>query len=409
MISTKENRGILTSTDSKYIAIYIALKPVYIFRSGSMQICDLVLALYVLKNLFTKKKVELGPQISKPMVLLLLLVYYQITVNSCWYLLMPDKRFLMSSVYCIFNYLAMYVFIYDSIYNGIDSFFSGIYIGCLISSVIATIGTAWNQGVSSRGASFFNNPNQLGLYAILMLTILLFIRESTPPIGRVVIILSSVYCVLSSGSKAAFLGLIITGSIYILFGDFNMDIKKRLLVVILFSLLVYVLYQYIYSSNPTVLEFINRHEVLRKMKDRIRNYKTERDSNLMYGRGYARVREVGYHFITGMGEGGYGRFRYLRGLEVHSSLINMYISYGLIGIIGLLSFIGYIVTEKGYTAKNLLYLSGILSYSFTHNCLRNTLIWLIFAIIIVKKQQISRSKRVIVDGYGVDGFTFSKR
>ncbi len=81
--------------------------------------------------------------------------------------------------------------------------------GCFLSMIPVALGLVLNFGHTSRNASFFNNPNQLGFFVILMSTALFLFDYSIPTIQYIFIAVVSCVGVLLSGSKAAVLGLIV--------------------------------------------------------------------------------------------------------------------------------------------------------------------------------------------------------
>ena len=108
----------------------------------------------------------------------------------------------------------------------------------------------------------------------------------------------------------------------------------------------------------------------------------ENDSSLSTGRGYSRVWEIGYHFLWGKGEGAYYRFQIMTGLEVHSTFVNILVSYGLIGFAAYVYLIMKPMLHKGETVRNLACFSGLFLYFFTHNGIRNTLLWILLAVVL---------------------------
>ena len=116
------------------------------------------------------------------------------------------------------------------------------------------------------------------------------------------------------------------------------------------------------------------------------NLSAERDSALGTGRGYDRIREMGIHFLWGMGEGAYGRFQTMSGREVHSTFASLLVSYGLFGLLGylVLFFKGFV--NKRSLLRNLSIMSGIFLYQLSHNGIRNTLLWLVIVLLLLEKQ-----------------------
>ena len=126
--------------------------------------------------------------------------------------------------------------------------------------------------------------------------------------------------------------------------------------------------------------------MLSNMQYRILHMADKADSDLATGRGYARIFEMGVNFFWGMGEGAFYRFHTLKGLEVHSLFVNLLVSYGVIGALGYIFIVGYALINGGKrTLYNMAGFSGIFVYSFTHNSIRNSVVWLILALLCVEK------------------------
>ena len=109
----------------------------------------------------------------------------------------------------------------------------------------------------------------------------------------------------------------------------------------------------------------------------------ENDSDLGSGRGYDRIGELGYHFLWGMGEGAYGRFEALTNREVHATFVNILVSYGVIGLLVYFWILLSPMAMKQQTVRNYACYSGVLLYFLTHNGVRNTILWMLLAIVMM--------------------------
>lgn len=362
------------------IVIYCALKPIYLFGSGSMQICDYFLILAFL-YLLVKTRAQLPiPHIRKNVLKIFgFFIVYQLIINSIFYIIYPDTRLVLSILFFCFNFLAFYiVFMVETIIGSEQTIRSFVY-GCYISVLIASFGALTSVGVGARNMGWFNNPNQLGYFALLIVSVALFFRDRMKKINIMIMFASSMWLILVSASKAAFLGVIIMLIIYVLFGDRNRDIKHIFRTVILLSIILAAFYLFFYSNDSR----ITSNTSIMYMRNRIIRMSSEEDSNLGTGRGYYRLLEMGTNFIWGMGEGAYYRFQTLSGKEVHSTFVSLIVSYGWFGF-GLVAVLFYlIVKKKGLTIQNLSCISGLLLYFVTHNGIRNTLFWLFLAAIYI--------------------------
>ena len=148
------------------------------------------------------------------------------------------------------------------------------------------------------------------------------------------------------------------------------------------------LFIFLFTDSPLVMN----NRTLYLARYRLLNMNNERDSDLGEGRGYARAEEVGTNILWGMGEGAFDRFIYKTGAEVHSTYVNMYVSYGLIGIIGYAWIIGYAVLCRKRVIRNIACMSGLLLYFVTHNGIRNTLFWIMLALVIADNALIQKGE-----------------
>ena len=93
-----------------------------------------------------------------------------------------------------------------------------IIVGCFISLCITNIGLFLRIG-GIRRLGFFNNPNQLGYYALIIFSICLLYFSCTKMFFKVSIIVMSIWAIIASGSKAAFIGAVLLFLLHLLFGD----------------------------------------------------------------------------------------------------------------------------------------------------------------------------------------------
>ena len=252
-----------------------------------------------------------------------------------------------------------------------------VLMGCFISIAITSVGLFLRIG-GIRRLGFFNNPNQLGYYALIILSLLLFFFDSAALWQKLSIGAMSIWAIMTSGSKAAFLGAVILIFLKILFGNGRNDRTMNKLIIQMFILFAatFMLYELLFSNSS----FILSNRTLLFVRWRILTLASENDSALGSGRGYDRVFEMGHHFLWGMGEGAYSRFVSMNGLEAHSSYVTILVSYGIIGLMVYAKLIWEFISDKRELKNNLIVLSGIFAYAFTHNGLRNTLLWIFLAI-----------------------------
>lgn len=276
-----------------------------------------------------------------------------------------SELWLKGSMYLFFNFLVVITTFMYFIFNQKnflkDVLFSirlSIIIQFLLSFLIFTSGT--------RQLIFFNNPNQLGYYGLLMITFLLLFSKSK--IDYIFIIMSF-YLILLSNSSAAIISAVIIISINIMILKINIFKKTVLISSIGFISILIV----------NSLELIYKNKFIANVLFRFNN-KSE-NVDLISGRGYGRIFEIGQNIIWGVGEGANNRFIYLTGSELHSTFGDILVSYGIIGLILFLLLLHkfFVFSFLKSQGKNLLFI-GVFSYWITHQGLRNSFFWILLVI-----------------------------
>ena len=365
------------------VIIYLVLKPIYLFESGGLQICDYFLIAAIIFELILYFRGGLKfTMIRTPFFkYFFFLIAFQFLVNIIWYIFYQDSRLLLSSVFYVFNYFALIYFVSLAYSRGIKSVQKSLIWGVIGSTAVALIGVFFNRGGVGRNVGFFNYPNHLGLHGLLLVTIIYFLRDKISKPVRLVVIILDLIVVLSSSSKASLIGIFVLLALYLLTSEENVSVGNKIWKALLLLALGAFIYMFFFSSvNP----FASNH-YLTQVKYRMLAISKENDSNLLTGRGYARILELGPHFLWGLGEGAYSRFDILRNHEVHSMIVNLLVSYGLIGLSGYVMVFAHVIKNNKKTLYNLLGLSGFFLYSITHNCIRNTVLWLVIAVLLVRK------------------------
>lgn len=378
----------VTITDLLLVC-FVALKPLYLRSSGGLQISDLFLL-----TLFTYLAMVQGVKfknkaLSKWIGLFFAIIVYQFIINTVWTAvclnqgIRPINRgdsMMFQTLYYLFNFLVSLSIILMAERYGksrvIDLFISGI----LIASVISLIGLFVGPS-AKRSTGFFNNPNQLGYFSMITLTVGVMFKERMSRFTYLTILVSSLLGVMLSLSKAA----IIPASLLLVIQYLNIGKKdltiNRLLISILMILAVSAgLYLVFYSKDSFALN----NRLIQSIRFRIENMGNESDSNLYYGRGYGRINEIGILSLIGVGEGIYSRFAIMNGIEAHSLFASLIVSYGLVG------FISYIFlflkpffsgTKRWYELSLFV---PVLLYNVSHNGIRNTLLWALISILLVE-------------------------
>ena len=360
--------------------LYILLFPFYFFPSGNLQIADFCIIILVstsFKSLYKKIKT------NKVAFKLGLFIFYVFIINTFWFLIYYDLSIIKNNLFYLFNFL---VFLFCLTRTN-DIRFWNISFIALVSSLLLQLVLFPYWKTHYRPIIFFNNPNQLGYWALLIGSMLHLL--SSKKIIRfdffLILNFGILFFSLLSLSRA---GMASSITLFVI-AFFSKSLIKASVIGSIFLVSFIVI-------NPT---FYREMEISQKVVNRIENQGVHDNPE---GRGYDKFVLYPHHLILGAGEGKYDRFRkafYLG--EIHSSLGTILFSYGIIGFILFINFLYSLC--KGRKLRYNLILLPILIYSLTHMGLRFSLFWVVLAFIfgtgenIAKKQtlQANASKRAI--------------
>ena len=246
---------------------------------------------------------------------------------------------------------------------------------CLISLSIQIIIYMISGGSSGvRNVGTFNNPNQLGYYALLITALIMFCANQVNTRVRwtVLGISSGLILAFTSLSKAAILSYLGLVFVFILKNLLNKKNIKKMIIVLVMLISSY-------SLINSTTNILNENQVLQSVETRLNSIGDDSDDNLE-GRGYGRIIDFPEYWVFGAGEGEFNRFSGpLQGYEFHSTLGNIQVSYGLIGLILYILLLLSVTKGNGYS--NFYIIIFILIYGITHNGIRNSLFWILVALI----------------------------
>jgi hypothetical protein len=341
--------------------LYLLLFPFQLFPPGSPQIADLPMMIGVFSIFFEKWFID------NYIKSLSYFVFYSILVGIFYSIIYYDIEFLKSPLnyfYCLTSLVFVSQIANHSKF--ISSTIFAIFISLLIQLyVFKSVG--FNEE-EARFILYFNNPNQLGLWALSLLLFLSFIfqtykyKKST----KYILIISFILCILFislSISQAAILstGLII---ISIIINYFRYKLIFILLpIIILFSSLF----------NTELLN--SDMKILINIQNRVNNEINEDDGdNGLDGRNYTRLLNYAEYLFLGAGEARVNRFGN-DGLEIHSTYANILFSYGIFGLIFVILPIINFIKRKSLIL--IMLLGSYLIFTLVHNTFRWPLFWII--------------------------------
>ena len=385
------------TTDPIILTIYFVLKPFYLWSSGLPQPADLLLIMYmVIAVMMNGGKLKAIYATIKWKNTFFVLCIIQLLVNLFWYLFTDDREMIVASAQYFFNYLAISLCIHIIADSGVEKTAKAVCSGSFISVLIAAVSVMLGLGndKSGRPSGFFNNPNQLGYYAIIVLTIMLLFRNMIHKKQYWVMLFATIYLNIQSLSKASVISVVILllAEAIVLYRE-DRNIKRFALMLLIVSVLGTIIFLFLFSD----LALFFNSPILLQLKTRMIGISTENDSSLMTGRGYARVYEMGINYLWGMGEGAYERFETLKRFEVHSTYINLFVSYGVIVFAGYIKLFAQAIKCHYRTFRNIAYMSGLFFYFLTHNGIRNTLLWILLALLISDNQYYLENKKSYFD------------
>jgi len=289
---------------------------------------------------------------------LILFFVYAIAVDIAFFFVRGDPRFLTGASYIAFNFvvfLGFYIAARVEPERMSRHVLAGVFVGAL--GLVASI--PWSAGqFGSRLSLSFDNPNQLGYFALLSMA-----RRG----GRVAGVVFGVAClflVTLSLSKAAIFGF--ASLLFFLF--FRVSPTQKIswffVAVSLVALLI--------SSG-----LAQKWTVLSGLVDRVASVGSDSDDNLA-ARGYGRIVEHPGYLLFGAGDSGHERWGVASKSELHSSWGTIVFGYGVVGAVPLMFGVASVLLRGGLSVLPALSAVGL--YGITHQGLRQPQLWIIIAL-----------------------------
>jgi hypothetical protein len=354
------------------IVLYFALKPIYLWGSGLPQLADLVLAATMLHTIvLARGQLQVGDHLHAVARIAVLFALYVTVVNLAAMILVDaDVRFALSAIFQVYNTVALLWIIAVSRLGNV-AYFRAVAIGSMVGicSQVVVVGMTSGLG-AGRASGTFNNPNQLGYYGVLSAAIFVALVGMRVFGSRVLVagVALATLVVVASLSKAALgaLAIILAGLATV--GAPGLREHQSRIRTIFFILAVTTVVVITQSTRLGELPLV------RSVFDRLAA--NESDSSLE-ARGYNRIIDYPEYWLFGAGEGDYSRFG--SDIEFHSTLGNVQVSYGFVGILILLALLISVVRRSGLPGVYLVI--APLVYGLTHNGMRNSLFWILFGLL----------------------------
>ncbi|MEZ4362733.1 MAG: hypothetical protein R3B48_21250 [Kofleriaceae bacterium] len=366
-----EIQNVLRSPPLAIWAAYLFLLPVYIFTSGLPQPGDLLILLLVPAS-FIGWNGRMARASARPLRALAAFILWGVVLNYAWMIILGKfglfgkDTFLLVPIFYIYNAMILLaVLVLHARYG--DRFLWLTLHMVLITVVTQVLLSFVVSGGTHRQTVLFNNPNQLGLYALLSANILAFGRRRMGfgTLKSSVGLMCCLYLALLSASKAALVGAALL---------FAVSVLSNPRTILLVGLAVLGLLSF---PNPLT-------ETMERSRDRLTE---KQDVGFFNSRGYDRIWNHKEYWVIGAGEGGLSRFAdtsVIGDHELHSSAGTLFFCYGLVGVVLFASFLLRVV--EGSTVRSAMLLLPALAYSLAHQGLRFTLFWILIGVFIGLKK-----------------------
>lgn len=369
-----------------FLALYCFISIFYVFPSGYPQPSDLILATGTgLCFVYYAMRTPLSFNIAG--YCLIGFVIYTLFVNLFHYLHLKDIFLLFSSAFYLYNG-GVFAFITILFTLNPDQTRKWLRIGLIGAVLIETVFLINIGAVDIREIGTFNNPNQLGYWALLMTGCLFLLKDKDQYFSWLdyLILLILTLAALMSLSRGVIAGFPILIALYVFSSQTKRIIRYLALgfgIILTLSTVGTFLFQpqkaqEIAYIGPVLERFLKTGEL---------------SHDNIEGRGYTRLTDYPHYLILGAGEGGYERFDPVQKLEFHSGFGNILFSYGIIGFGLFLGFFIFIL--KNAPPRVWITLAPIIFYSLTHQSFRFTLFWVFLAICYqVKKEYVLHKQHV---------------
>jgi hypothetical protein len=373
--------------------VYLVATPIYVFASGLPQPADVFMAV-VLLTLLTGYFAPIPLHHSLYLVAGSFLALVAI-VNWAWWTQYPDPKFLLSSVFYLYDFAIVVAILTLAKAFG-PSLWTWTRAGFITALVVEVVFVfllpdhrLWRETGS------FNNPNQLGYWTVLAGACLLSSKSSPAsgaPDARISVIDLALLCMLAyiglqTISRAAI------ASFFLLFaaGLYFQGVRPRLKLAIVLVAPVVALGMMMTTQSIQNLLWQDRTNIA---ASRIGKF-GEREADSLAARGYDRFWEHPEYVLYGAGEGAPERFTSYAN-EIHSTFATVLYSYGFLGFFLFFSLLWLIFRRA--ERRHLAYFAPICLYGVTHQGLRDTLLWVFLGIVLAQSLYYERGIRTKAPG-----------
>ncbi len=351
----------------KVLGAYLIFKMFYVFNTGTAQPADITLAMMAL--VITSPSLFL--QFVTEQKTALFFVIWVTLVQMMWAALTFKWQFTLFMTFYIFNMMIL-VLTYSLRCRAPAEFDRIIMLGLKLS-IVVQFGVVVAEGVGSRAAGSFLNPNQLAYWGVLALSMMLVIRRSATKLSDLPFIALGCFTVIASLSRAGVIAVVLLLAIWAWYG-LRTPFRRLAVAVISFALISLAL------AGGMGGRLTDSDGVGGRFEQRVA---TRSVDNPLEGRNYDRITNFPQYTILGAGEGYYSRFQPSwspkLAIEIHSSFATMLFSYG---VVGLLLFMGTFYSAIRAVPLSVgAYILPALTYGITHQGLRFSFLWILVGIL----------------------------
>lgn len=307
--------------------LYLTTSYFYLLPTGLPQFSDAIMALGML-IVFVALFMADGLRLTKTHFLSIAFAAWTFTINIVHYVFHSDVIFFLSSLYYVYN-VGIFIFITILFRYAPQRAWYITYVAIAASVVIEIVYAYFFPNLENgRVQGSFHNPNQLAYWALFSACIMILLRSYSKFRWYDLAIFFGFAFIQSLAISKA--GLIAFG-ILALSLPFMRTMPNSFRVFFFMISLVIGIFSINHMSD--LVRIATQVENVSNVLNRLDNIGREADDSLQW-RGYYRIAEYPEYVFIGAGEGGYERFQDTpQPVEIHSSIINIIFSYGIMGTI----------------------------------------------------------------------------
>jgi len=291
--------------------------------------------------------------------------------------IMNSPAILAQSFFYLFNFLSALITVL--IYGHYKRDLLRLTNKALVLSIFTQIVLFFIAGgfTGARSTVYFNNPNQLGRYALMTACFQIHLD------GKVHISSSSLVfglgscaiLVIASLSVGAIVSYFVVVGLTLLISLVKSQGKRQ---VAAFVICLFLLVMFICIETLSIYEIKGEGIVIESLANRTQAAQ-EKARQMVTDRGYDRIVRYPEYLVFGAAEGEYAS-RFGETNELHSTLGNILFSYGIIGLFLFLTFVYLALKNDDFKSWYIVF-AVVLIYGLVHNGIRDTLLWIFLGLV----------------------------